>query len=48
MIVAGSFSAWWVVVVGPLAGGVLGALTYDALLRRGAPPRSARPEHDAL
>jgi glycerol uptake facilitator protein len=25
--------AWWVPVVGPLAGGLLGALTYDALIR---------------
>jgi glycerol uptake facilitator protein len=25
--------AWWVPIVGPLAGGLLGALTYDALIR---------------
>jgi glycerol uptake facilitator protein len=25
--------AWWVPIVGPLAGGLLGALTYDAMIR---------------
>lgn len=38
MIVAGEFPGWWVYLIGPTLGGVLGALCYDYLLRPGAPP----------
>ena len=30
--------AWWVPIVGPLVGGLLGALIYDALIRPFVPP----------
>jgi glycerol uptake facilitator protein len=30
--------AWWVPIVGPLAGGLLGALTYDGFIRPFLPP----------
>src|SRR4051812_23275385 len=33
-------NAWWVPIVGPLAGGLLGALTYDLLVRPFLPPRA--------
>lgn len=38
MIVAWDFPAWWVYIVGPVAGGVVGALAYDLVMRRGSPP----------
>lgn len=38
MIVSGSFVAWWVYVIGPLVGGVAGALVYEFALRPGSPP----------
>lgn len=38
MIVAGQFPAWWVYLVAPAAGGVLGALCYEYLTRSGSPP----------
>lgn len=38
MIVAGAFPGWWVYLVAPALGGVLGALCYDRLIRAGAPP----------
>jgi glycerol uptake facilitator protein len=34
--------AWWVPIVGPLLGGLLGALTYDWLIRPFLPSRSAK------
>ncbi len=34
-------SAWWVATVGPLVGGVLGALVYDLFVRPFLPPRAA-------
>ena len=40
MIVSGAFPAWLAYIVGPIAGGVLGALVYDRVLRPGAPPES--------
>jgi glycerol uptake facilitator protein len=33
--------AWWVPIVGPFLGGLLGAATYDGLLRRYLPPEPA-------
>lgn len=38
MIVAGQFPAWWVYLIAPALGGVLGAFCYDYLTRSGAPP----------
>lgn len=38
MIVAGAFPGWWVYLLAPALGGVLGALCYDFLTRSGAPP----------
>lgn len=38
MIIAGQFPGWWVYLVGPALGGVLGAFCYDYLVRSGAPP----------
>jgi MIP family channel proteins len=43
MIVAGQFPSWWVYLIAPTIGGVLGALCYDYLTRRGAPPRPVTP-----
>ncbi|MFE4334318.1 MIP/aquaporin family protein [Streptomyces sp. NPDC056831] len=37
MIVAGSFSGWWVSLVGPVVGGVLAAVLCDRFIRRGRP-----------
>lgn len=39
MIVAWQFPSWWVYLLAPAIGGVLGALCYDYLTRRGAPPQ---------
>jgi glycerol uptake facilitator protein len=36
--------AWWVPIVGPLVGGLLGALTYDRLIRPYLPPAPAEAE----
>lgn len=38
MLVAGEFPAWAAYVAGPLIGGLLGAVLYDRVIRRGAPP----------
>jgi len=38
MIVAGDFPGWWVYLIAPALGGVLGAFCYDYLTRPGAPP----------
>lgn len=38
MIVAGQFPGWWVYLIAPTLGGVLGAFCYDYLTRSGAPP----------
>lgn len=38
MIVSGQFPAWWVYLIAPTLGGVLGAFSYDYLTRSGAPP----------
>lgn len=38
MIVAGQFPSWWVYLLAPTVGGVLGAFCYDFLTRKGAPP----------
>jgi MIP family channel proteins len=38
MIVAGEFPGWWIYLIAPAVGGVLGALAYDFLTRAGAPP----------
>lgn len=38
MIVAGQFPGWWIYVIAPVLGGVLGALLYDFVLRSGSPP----------
>ncbi|GLY75450.1 aquaporin [Actinoallomurus iriomotensis] len=37
MIVSGSFGGWWVSLVGPVIGGVLAAVLYDRVIRKGAP-----------
>ncbi|HEY8452975.1 MAG: MIP/aquaporin family protein [Micromonosporaceae bacterium] len=54
MIVAWQFPSWWVYLIAPAAGGVLGALCYDLAVRPGAPPETeeaaeeaARPEEEA-
>ena len=41
MIVSGTFPAWVAYIIGPTVGGVLGALTYDRLIRPGEPPEPA-------
>lgn len=38
MIVSGQFPGWWVYLIAPTLGGVLGALCYEYLIRSGAPP----------
>lgn len=38
MLVSGDFPAWAAYLTAPVIGGVLGALTYDLLLRPGEPP----------
>jgi MIP family channel proteins len=38
MIVSGSFSGWWVSLVGPVVGGVLAAVLYDRFIRKGETP----------
>jgi MIP family channel proteins len=38
MIVAWDFPGWWVYIIGPIVGAVIGALLYDAVVRRGSPP----------
>jgi glycerol uptake facilitator-like aquaporin len=38
MIVAGDFPGWWIYLLAPAIGGVLGAFCYDYLTRSGAPP----------
>jgi glycerol uptake facilitator protein len=35
-------NAWWVPIVGPLAGGLLGAGAYDGLIRPFLPPPTAK------
>ena len=42
MIVAGQFPGWWVYLVGPVAGAVAGAASWEFLLRRGRPPGAGR------
>lgn len=42
MIVSTEFPGWWAYLIGPPAGGIVGALTYELLLRRGAPPGAGR------
>lgn len=37
MIVSGKFTGWWVYLVGPTAGGIVGALLYQLGLRFGLP-----------
>lgn len=38
MIVSGHFPHWWLYVLAPVIGGVLGAFCYDYLARPGEPP----------
>jgi MIP family channel proteins len=42
MIISGDFPGWWAYLIGPVAGGVAGALTYDLVVRPGAPPGAGR------
>ncbi|MGY1844416.1 MIP/aquaporin family protein [Modestobacter sp. SYSU DS0875] len=42
MIVAGAFPGWWVYVVGPLVGAVLGAVVWERVLQHGSPPEVER------
>jgi MIP family channel proteins len=37
MIAAGSFTGWWIFLLGPVVGGLVAAVLYDRLIRRGAP-----------
>ena len=37
-VVSGDFDSLWVYFAGPIAGGVLGAVVYDRVIRRGRPP----------
>lgn len=47
MFVSGTGADWWVFVAGPLVGGLLGAVTYRAVLSRGAPPETVLARTDA-
>jgi MIP family channel proteins len=38
MLVSAEFAGWWAYLAGPLAGGILGALAYELVLKRGRPP----------
>ena len=38
MLVAGRYDAWWIYVVGPIAGGVLAALLYDRFIAKASAP----------
>jgi MIP family channel proteins len=38
MIVAGKFTDWWLYLVAPILGGIVAAVTYDGLLRKGNGP----------
>ena len=38
MLVSGEFPSWTAYVVGPIVGGVLGAVLYDRVIRTGSPP----------
>jgi glycerol uptake facilitator-like aquaporin len=38
MIVSGHFPDWWLYVIAPTLGGVLGAFCYEYLARPGSPP----------
>lgn len=38
MLVSGHFPGWWAYLLGPLAGGVLGAVVYEFVLKRGRAP----------
>ncbi len=40
-------SYWWIPIVGPLVGGVIGGGAYQFLIRRYLPPRSLRSEQPA-
>jgi hypothetical protein len=41
MIVAGTFTDWWVYLVAPLAGGAVAAVVYHRFLHDGARPSGA-------
>lgn len=43
MLVALDFPGWWVYLVGPIGGGILGALFYEFVLKRGSPPEGPEP-----
>lgn len=43
-LVAGEWSHWWVYIIGPVAGGVLAAITYWYLFVEGPGVRAATPE----
>jgi glycerol uptake facilitator-like aquaporin len=38
MIVAGKFTDWWLYLVAPALGGILGGVTYNGFLRAGQGP----------
>ncbi|MCW2879811.1 MAG: hypothetical protein JWQ95_3911 [Sphaerisporangium sp.] len=38
MIISGSYSGWWVSIVGPVLGGILAAVLYDRYIRTGQTP----------
>jgi aquaporin Z/aquaporin NIP len=48
MIVSGSFSGWWVSIVGPVVGGVLAAVVYHRFIRTGETPAVAQEPKGSL
>jgi glycerol uptake facilitator-like aquaporin len=38
MIVSGSFTDWWLYLVGPVVGGVVAAVVYDRFVRKADSP----------
>ncbi|MFD5073480.1 MIP/aquaporin family protein [Streptomyces sp. NPDC058371] len=47
MIASGSYGGWWVVIVGPVLGGVLAAVLYQVFVRKGQAPVVEQAPKDA-